>query len=166
MYSERPPDDADYACDAAGTSPPWGDQGYREVAGNASNATSRKRTRTTCTRRTSREQGADAPRSRHRRFTAWAYRLHRSRRWSSRPYAITCVAPSSIPDDARQLIERYVGRVTVTSQQIKVPVRQFGQALVMTDAEDAGSVAATGLAIPPTRAGPESLHETRLHLPA
>jgi site-specific DNA recombinase len=78
------------------------------------------------------------------------------------------IAPSSIPDDARQLIDRYVERVTVTSQQVKVQLRQFGQAPVANDAAEAATVAAppnASLAIAWTRPDPAAVNGI-VHVPA
>jgi hypothetical protein len=52
------------------------------------------------------------------------------------------IAPSSIPDNARQLIERHVERVTLTSRNVELQLRPRGEAAVAIDADDAGTGAA------------------------
>ena len=86
----------------------------------------------------------------------------------------TGTTASAIPDNARELIERHVERVTLTPKEIKVQLRHGGEATVtpLAIAADSGDTAPvqsmtqpTAIAIVWTRPGPAAA-KGMLHVPA
>ena len=76
------------------------------------------------------------------------------------------IAPSSIPDDARKLMECHVERVTLTSRNVELQLRPRGEAAI--DADDAATVAVQpngGLTIPWTHSDPTAIKGV-VHVPS